>query len=50
VDYLIGDATKAEKELGWKPRTTTEQLIKMMVKSDIDLLESNSFASMTRPS
>ena len=39
VDYLIGDASKAEKKLGWKPRTTTEELIKMMVKSDIQLLE-----------
>ncbi len=39
VDCLIGDASKAEKELGWKPRTTTEELIKMMVKSDIEQLE-----------
>jgi GDPmannose 4,6-dehydratase len=40
VDYLIGDASKAEQILGWKPKTTTEQLIKMMVKSDLQLLES----------
>jgi GDPmannose 4,6-dehydratase len=41
VDILLGDATKAEKVLGWKPRTTTEELIKMMVKSDVDFLELN---------
>jgi len=49
VDCLIGDPTKAEKDLGWKPRTTTEQLIKMMVKSDIEQLESMPFSvPMTR--
>ena len=48
VDYLIGDASKAEKKLGWKPRTTTEELIKMMVKSDIELVETNTYASIMR--
>lgn len=35
VDLLIGDASKAEKHLGWKAQTTLEELAEMMVKSDI---------------
>ncbi|GAB6852857.1 GDP-mannose 4,6-dehydratase [Paraburkholderia kururiensis] len=35
VDLLIGDATKAERELGWKPTTTLEELCQMMVEADI---------------
>ena len=39
VVELVGDYSKAERELGWKPRTTFEELIRLMVRSDIDLLE-----------
>jgi GDPmannose 4,6-dehydratase len=35
VDLLIGDASKAERELGWKPETTLEQLCQMMVDADL---------------
>jgi GDPmannose 4,6-dehydratase len=35
VDLLIGDASKAERELGWKPQTTLEQLCQMMVDADM---------------
>jgi GDPmannose 4,6-dehydratase len=35
VDLLIGDASKAERELGWKPQTTLEQLCQMMVDADL---------------
>ncbi|RFP11466.1 MULTISPECIES: GDP-mannose 4,6-dehydratase [unclassified Duganella] len=35
VELLIGDPTKAEKELGWKPQTTLEQLCQMMVEADL---------------
>jgi GDPmannose 4,6-dehydratase len=35
VELLIGDATKAERELGWKPATTLEQLCAMMVAADL---------------
>lgn len=35
VDLLIGDASKAEKNLGWKAKTTLAELADMMVKSDI---------------
>jgi GDPmannose 4,6-dehydratase len=38
VDLLIGDATKAKDVLGWRPRTSFEQLVTMMVDADIDLL------------
>jgi GDPmannose 4,6-dehydratase len=38
VDLLVGDASKAERELGWKPKTTFEQLIRLMVDSDLKLL------------
>jgi GDPmannose 4,6-dehydratase len=35
VDLLIGDASKAERVLGWKPHTTLEQLCAMMVEADL---------------
>jgi GDPmannose 4,6-dehydratase len=36
VDYLIGDASKANKVLGWKPRTSFKELVKMMVEADLE--------------
>lgn len=36
VDFLIGDASKAAKQLGWQPRTSFPELVAMMVESDID--------------
>lgn len=38
VDLLIGDATKAEQKLGWKPKTTFKGLVELMVDADIELL------------
>ena len=35
VPYLLGDPTKAEKELGWVPETSFESLIKIMLCSDL---------------
>jgi GDPmannose 4,6-dehydratase len=35
VDLLIGDATKARKELGWEPKYTLEEMVKEMVRSDL---------------
>lgn len=39
VDLLIGDPSKAKKELGWQPTTTLEQLVKEMVAADVKLFE-----------
>jgi GDPmannose 4,6-dehydratase len=36
VDQLIGDASKAQRELGWTPRVTFDELVKMMVESDLE--------------
>lgn len=36
VDLLVGDPTRAEKELGWKPAVSFEKMIEMMVNHDID--------------
>jgi GDPmannose 4,6-dehydratase len=38
VDLLVGDASKARRELGWEPRTDFEQLIELMVDADLKLL------------
>ncbi len=38
VDHLVGDPTKAREELGWVPKTTFEELIRLMVASDLRLL------------
>jgi GDPmannose 4,6-dehydratase len=38
VDHLIGDAAKAKRDLGWEPRTSFEELIRLMVDSDLKLL------------
>jgi GDPmannose 4,6-dehydratase len=38
VDLLVGDAGKAERVLGWKPQTSFEQLIRLMVDADLALL------------
>lgn len=35
VDLLIGDYTKAKNILGWEPKTSFEQLVKMMVEADL---------------
>jgi GDPmannose 4,6-dehydratase len=35
VELLIGDASKAQRELGWEPKITLEQLCHMMVDADI---------------
>ncbi len=42
VDFLIGDSTKARKTLGWKPKLSFKELVKMMVEADIELVKKNS--------
>jgi GDPmannose 4,6-dehydratase len=39
VDLLIGDASKAENALGWKPKTTFSELVQMMVDGEMETIE-----------
>jgi len=39
VDILLGDYSKAKKELGWEPKTKFKKLVKMMIESDLKLNE-----------
>lgn len=42
VDFLIGDSTKAQKELGWRPKVNFKKLVKIMVEYDLSNKENNS--------
>ena len=37
VDYLLGDPTKAKTILNWQPKTSFEDLVEMMIQSDLNL-------------
>ena len=37
VDNLMGDFTKARTQLGWSPKTSFKELVKMMVEHDLEL-------------
>ncbi|MBW7454707.1 GDP-mannose 4,6-dehydratase [Paenibacillus sepulcri] len=39
VDLLLGDCTKAKEELGWELKVSFEELVKMMVQSDLKRME-----------
>lgn len=39
VDLLIGDPSKAQQKLGWKPKYTLDTLLQEMITSDIDLFK-----------
>ena len=39
VDELLGDSTKAQTLLGWKPKVSFEELVQMMVEADIEKIE-----------
>lgn len=36
VDLLIGDATKAKKKLGWAPKVTFQELVKIMTEAELE--------------
>jgi len=36
VDFLLADPSRAQRELGWKPKTSFSELVEMMLKSDIE--------------
>lgn len=42
VENLIGDSSKAQEVLGWKPKTLTPELVKIMVKADLELFSKSS--------
>ncbi|MCU1227710.1 MAG: GDP-mannose 4,6-dehydratase [Acidobacteria bacterium] len=46
VDLLLGDASKAGRRLGWKPRTTFRQLVDLMTDADVVLAESEQRARL----
>ena len=52
VETLLGDPTKAKKQLGWEPRTTFEELVAEMVREDLktaqrdELIKEHGFAAM----
>jgi GDPmannose 4,6-dehydratase len=39
VDLLLGDASKAKRQLGWAPKTKFRDLVKLMVDADVQLLK-----------
>lgn len=39
VEFLLGDAKKAEMELGWKPQISFEELVTRMVRHDLELVK-----------
>jgi len=39
VDHLMGDPSKVQKALGWKPRVSFKALVKMMVENDLELAD-----------
>lgn len=41
VDLLIGDGRKVQRKLGWKPKTTFKDLVRLMVEADIALLKAH---------
>ena len=43
VDLLVGDATKAKKELGWQAETPLKDLVKEMMESDLNLFEKDKY-------
>jgi GDPmannose 4,6-dehydratase len=40
VDVLIGDASKAKRVLGWEPKMTFKQLVRLMVDADVAMIDS----------
>lgn len=50
VDALIGDASKAERKLGWKPTVHTPELARIMVDADIAALEHEGRHWIDKPS
>ncbi|HZJ43062.1 MAG TPA: GDP-mannose 4,6-dehydratase [Pyrinomonadaceae bacterium] len=43
VDLLLGDATKARRELGWQPKVGFKQLVRLMIDHDLKLAEQEKY-------
>lgn len=41
VDLLIGDASKAKRDLGWEPKVTFKELVRLMVEADVSMVNRN---------
>src|SRR5262249_23884656 len=41
VEFTVGDASKAHSELGWKPKTSFQELVRIMVDSDLSTARAN---------
>lgn len=50
VDLLIGDYTKARTKLGWQPKTSFKELVRIMVDADIQLLQEQLSGKIARES
>jgi GDPmannose 4,6-dehydratase len=48
VDLLLGDASKADRELGWKPKVAFRDLVVMMVHADLALVERENRSDVLR--
>lgn len=48
VDALIGDYSKAKRDLGWEPKVLTPELVKIMVEQDIKLLDDERSGRLVR--
>ena len=48
VDYLLADASKAKKILGWEPKTKFEELVRIMVDADVQMLEEELSGKLVR--
>ncbi|TWT99883.1 GDP-mannose 4,6-dehydratase [Botrimarina colliarenosi] len=49
VDLLLGDPSKAKRELGWEPTVTVEELARMMVEHDLVLAGKEAASSSASP-
>ena len=43
VEYLLGDSSKAKRELGWQPKTSFKELVKIMVHADLEKVKKRSY-------
>lgn len=50
VDMLLGDATKARRQLGWEPKVSFDQLVKLMTDYDLELAQQEAAARELKPS